>query len=68
MSKRKLASLVRKLSECAELMRELGLSVYGSDGSGYLIHDSRPEHDRSGQPDMGAIVADVGQGFNGGGW
>jgi len=66
--KRKLAALVRKLIECSEAMRELGLNVYGSDGSGYLIHESRPEHNRQGKADMGAIVATIGGGFDGGGW
>jgi hypothetical protein len=66
--KRRLAALVRKLRECSETMRQLGLTVYGVDGSGHLVHDSRPEHDSQGRADFGAIVARVGYGFNGGGW
>lgn len=65
--KRKLKSLVRKLGECAEMMQELGFTLYGSDGSGYLIHNSRPEH-VDGKADFGAIVSHVGFGFDGGGW
>lgn len=64
----KLARLLRKFEECVRLMAEMGLSVYASDGSGYLIHSSRPEHDRAGKSDFGAIVADIGTGFDGGGW
>jgi hypothetical protein len=66
--KKKLASLVKKLQQCSEVMSELGLSVYGSDNSGYLIHSSHPEHDDHGRADLDAIVADVGIGFDGGGW
>lgn len=67
-SKKKLSSLVKKLVACSEEMQELGLFLYASDGSGYLIHRSRPEHDKAGKADFGAIVADVGYGFDGGGW
>jgi hypothetical protein len=66
--KRELVALVRKLNECSAAMRRMGLSLYGSDGCGYLIHRSRPEHDGSGNADFGAIVADAGNGFDGGGW
>jgi hypothetical protein len=66
--KRRLAALVRKLADCSRTMQQLGLSVYGSDGSGHLIHRSRPEHDKKGKADFGAIVASVGLGFDGGGW
>jgi hypothetical protein len=66
--KRKLTSLVKKFEKCTQLMEELGLVVYASDGSGYLIHQSRPEHNGNGNADFGAIVADIGQGYDGGGW
>lgn len=67
-SKRRLKMLVRKFEACTTLMQEMGLQVYASDGSGYLIHQSRSEHDRDGKADFDAIVADIGQGYDGGGW
>jgi hypothetical protein len=66
--KRRLAILHRKLTEASAMMLEMGFEVYGADGSGYLIHRSRPEHDKNGKADLEAVVADVGMGFNGGGW
>lgn len=66
--KSKLKSLVKRLLKCSEDMQEMGLEVYGSDGTGYLIHESRPDHADDGSADLGAIVADVGPRFNGGGW
>lgn len=66
--KLKLEVLISKLRECSELMQEMGFQVYGESGDGYLIHKSRPEHDDNGKADMGAIVASVGYGFDGGGW
>lgn len=68
MSKRRLVALVKSLRKCSETMSELGLELYGCDSTGYLVHKSRPTHDREGVPDMGSIVADIGFGFNGGGW
>lgn len=67
-SKRKLTSLVKKFEQCAKLMHELNLNVYGSDGTGYLIHKSCPEHDDKGNANFDAIVANIGFGFDGGGW
>lgn len=69
--KGKLKKLVRLLRESSELMRGLDLEVYGADGSGHLVHRSRPTHvdTPTGQKaDFGCIVASVGPGFNGGGW
>jgi hypothetical protein len=65
---RKLAALLRKFAACVRVMEELGLSVYGESGIGYLIHHSRPEHRPDGSADLGAVVADIGRGFDGGGW
>lgn len=65
----RLTRLVKALRKCSQEMQDMGLSVYGSDGSGYLIHRLRPEHDeKTGKSDMGAVVAEVGFGFDGGGW
>lgn len=64
-----LKKLVSKLKSCSRMMQRMGLQVYGESGDGYLIHESRPEHDeRTLEADFGAIVADVGPGFDGGGW
>lgn len=66
--KKRLKSLVLKLSRCAEQMQTMGLSIYGESGGGHLIHTSRPTHDRQYNADLGSVVAYVGSGFDGGGW
>jgi hypothetical protein len=66
--KRKLKKLLRLLREAGVLMNTMSLEVYGESGSGNLIHRSRPTHDTSGKADLGSVVANVGFGFNGGGW
>lgn len=68
LDKRRLTALVRRMRSCSLEMQDMGLSVYGESGTGYLIHRSRPEHKKNGDADTGAIVARVGQGFDGGGW
>lgn len=67
-NKRRLKSLVKKLRECSALMVEMGFEVYGQSGSGRLIHESRPTHDKYCNPDFGSVVADLGERFNGGDW
>jgi hypothetical protein len=66
--RRKLESLLNHFEKCEKLMQELKLSVYASDGSGYLIHQDFPEHDKNGNAVTDAIVADIGFGYDGGGW
>ncbi len=71
-SKRKLTQLVNRLRKCSEQMAEMGLEIYGVNGSGNLIHQSRPTHKKRGpelEADLDSVVACVGlQGFNGGDW
>jgi myo-inositol-hexaphosphate 3-phosphohydrolase len=65
----RLIKIIRALRRASELMEGTGLHVYGESGSGYLIHSSRPEHfGREAEADHGAVIADVGLGFDGGGW
>ncbi len=70
--RRKLESLIRRLERCSRDMRELDMYIYGANGSGNLMHRSRPTHiDRPGflgKPDMESPVAYVGEGFDGGDW
>jgi hypothetical protein len=66
--KKRLKSLVRRLKRCSKDMRAMGFKIYGESGCGLLIHDSRPDHDDRERADYGSIVADVGFGFDGGGW
>lgn len=66
--KTKLIKLVRSLQACSKLMIEMDLHVYGASGSGCLIHSSRPTHKGRGEADQGAVVARVGQNFDGGDW
>lgn len=69
--KKKLQSLVRRLSRCSKDMSEMGLHIYGASGSGNLVHESRPTHGfvhNGMQPDQGSVVAFVGIGFDGGDW
>ncbi len=67
MEPKKVHSIARRLRKISEDMQSMGLSVYGESGRGHLVHESRPTHN-GGEPDFGCIVADVGQGFDGGGW
>lgn len=66
--RKRLEHLVRSLRKASKELTAMGLTVYGSDGTGYLIHRSRPEHDDQMNMIENAIVADVGFGFDGGGW
>jgi len=66
--KRKLTRLLKLFDQCQPLLQDLKLTVYGNDGIGNLIHDSRPEHTNDGDPDFGAVVALVGFRYDGGGW
>lgn len=72
LTKRKVAALAKKLFACSQAMQEMGLELYGCDGSGHLIHSSRPTHKSlpggGNEADLGSVVAYVGQGFGGGGW
>jgi hypothetical protein len=61
-------SLARKLMACSRELESLGLKVYGCAGSGLLIHHSRPTHPTGNGGDQGAVIADLGQGFDGGDW
>jgi hypothetical protein len=67
-NKRKLTALVKKMNQCAVMMESMKLEIYAESGDGYLIHESRPDHDDEGRADTGSVVACVGYGFDGGGW
>jgi hypothetical protein len=71
--KKRLVSLVRLLRRASKEMWELDLYIYGASGSGNLIHRSRPPHSDNGRgnrmkPDFGSVIANVGEGFDGGDW
>jgi hypothetical protein len=68
LSRKKVESIVRKLEKISKELTENGLWVYGESGTGYLTHESHPEHDKDGKADHSAIIARIGQGFDGGGW
>lgn len=67
--KKRLKSIIRKLEAASAKMEGTGLHVYGESGFGHLVHRSRPEHfGREREADFGAVIANVGPGFDGGGW
>lgn len=74
LDKKKVSSLVRRLRQCSKEMAKMGLHVYGANGTGNLVHVSRPTHMDKGErghlclPDHGCVVADLGNGFDGGDW
>lgn len=70
----KVLSLARRFRRLSREMAQMGLHVYGASGSGCLIHSSRPTHIDSfasqeyAIPDHGSVVANIGEGFDGGDW
>jgi hypothetical protein len=66
--KKRLISLIRRLRRCSKDLEAMNFKIYGESGRGLLIHDSRPDHDDQSRADYGSVVADVGYGFDGGGW
>jgi hypothetical protein len=69
----RLVKIIQLLRSASDLMTGTGLHVYGESGSGNIVHSSRPTHSgRKGSvgdvADYGSVIADVGLGFDGGGW
>jgi len=64
----KVKSLVRRLRRISTEMKEMGLHIYGASGDGCLIHVDRPTHSLPGVADYDSVIADLGEGFDGGDW
>lgn len=66
LDKQKVLSIARRLAKISTEMREIGLSVYGCNNRGFLVHHSRPTHPDGSTGDTSAFIVDLGRGFDGG--
>ena len=65
---KKVLSIARRLQNLSREMGELGLSVYGNSGYGFLTHVSQSTHIEGGEANPNAVIAHLGNGFDGGDW